>query len=117
MPGTPNDAESERLIAVSFLRNSALRSIRYGRLSPAVFRYEWSWELCQVEGGGPGPPARGGLLSHQGDGGRVGVDRQVRLDGLLGIAQVVHGMSVADGQVGDDVVELALEGGYAGKAW
>jgi hypothetical protein len=34
----------------------------------------------------------------------VCVDGQVSLDGFLDGAQMVKGMSVADGQVGDDVV-------------
>ena len=66
------------------------------------------WVLCQGEGGGLGPGSCGGLLGHQGDCGGVAVDGQLRLDGFLGDAQVVVGMSMANGQVGRHVVELAV---------
>jgi hypothetical protein len=49
------------------------------------------------------------LLSHQRDLGGVSVEGQVRLDGLLGGPQVGHEMPLGDGQMGDDVAELALE--------
>ena len=63
----------------------------------------------QGEGGGLDPPASGGLLSHQRDLGGMPLDGQVYPDGLLGGPQVGHGMPLADGQMGDDVAELALE--------
>jgi hypothetical protein len=77
----------------------------------------WPWALCQGEGGSLSPVPSGGLLGHHGDCDALCVDGQVRLDGLLGGAQVFQEMSVADGQVGDDVVELAFERGECGKAW
>jgi hypothetical protein len=52
----------------------------------------------------------GGSLSHQGDGGSAAMDRQPGLDEILGIAQFAHGMPVADRQVGNDILEYALEG-------
>jgi hypothetical protein len=65
--------------------------------------------LSEGKGGGPGPVPSGGPLSHQGDGGGAGPDGQVDLDRVLGGAKVVDGMSVADRQVGNDILELALE--------
>lgn len=50
-----------------------------------------------------------GLLGHQGDGGGACPDRQAWLDGILGGAQVVQRVPVADGQVRYDLVVLALK--------
>jgi hypothetical protein len=53
----------------------------------------------------------GGLLGHQGDSGSTGLDGQAGLDGALGRVQVVQRVPVPDGQVGNDVAELAVERG------
>jgi hypothetical protein len=46
---------------------------------------------------------------------KVAVNGQARPDILLGRAQLAEGMAVTNGQVRDDVVELALERGKVGE--
>jgi hypothetical protein len=57
-------------------------------LSPPVL----SVRTGQGEGGCCGPPPCGRLLGDEGDCGDAGFDRQVRLDGCLGGAQVAQGV-------------------------
>src|SRR5262249_5435457 len=79
----------------------------------AATRHIWSLlstRASQAEDSGPGPVGSDDALCDEGDRGGLRVDRQASLDGLLGGAPVVHRMSLAKGQVRDDVVEPAAEG-------
>src|SRR5215470_9591886 len=90
-------------------------------------RHEWRGSEgglgppSELESGGLGPESSGGLLSYQGDSCGAGRDGQASLHGVLGLAQGVQRVPLADSQVGNDLVKLAVEWregrGSPGSGW